>query len=113
MRTVSYEVRNKVWAILGGRVGKARAITQNGLAKACGISARVARDAVKHLIEDDGIQICSDYKGGGGYYLPESEAEVEETREILRHHARSILKRAQALGVDINELQMDLFGGNQ
>ncbi len=109
MRTVSAEVKRKVWTIVQDCRGKARAVTQAGIARRAGVCPRVARDAVKALIEEDRCQICSDYKGGGGYYLPETEAEIEETREILRGHALSILKRAKALGVDIDKLQTELF----
>lgn len=100
-----------VWEILQKHKGKAHAITQTDLAAQAGVRPRCAREIVKRLIEEDHRVICSNYNVGGGYFIPESDAEIKESREVLRAHALSILKRYKAMDGDINQLQMELFGG--
>lgn len=106
------ETSARVWMVLQAHRGRANAISQNNLAHEIGLGPRTAREVVKHLIENEGRQICSAYNAGGGYYLPETQDEIEETRRLLRSHAISIFKRCKALGVDIKKLQMELFGGD-
>lgn len=108
----SFETSNQIWHILQAHKGKASAITQHGLASATGLNPRAVREIVKGLIEEEHRLICSSYQGHGGYYLPETQNEIEETRRLLRSHAISIFRRCKALGVDINKLQMELFGGD-
>lgn len=105
--------KNTVWEILQSHKGKAQAISQHDLAGQAGLSPRGAREIVKLLIEEERRLICSNYSGTGGYYLPETEAELDETRAILKAHARSIFRRCQALGVKIDDLQMELFGDSR
>lgn len=104
--------KTTVWEILQSHKGKANAISQHDLAGQAGLSPRGAREIVKLLIEEERRLICSNYSGTGGYYLPETDAELEETRTILKAHARSIFRRCQALGVKIDDLQMELFETN-
>ena len=99
-----------VWNVLRAHKGKANAITQNDLASLAGVRPRCARGIVKRLIEEDRRMICSSYQGNGGYFIPNTAEEIADTRRLLKSHALSILKRCSALGVDINELQMELFG---
>lgn len=100
-----------VWEILQSHKGKANSISQNDLAAQVGVQPRCAREIVKSLIENDREKICSNYDAGGGYFIPESDAEIKEARQKLKSHAISIFKRYSALDGNIKELQMELFGG--
>lgn len=101
----------RVWEILQNHKGEAHAISQYALAIETGLRPRSARGLVKRLIEEDHRVICSSYHGGGGYFIPNTAEEIAKTRKVLRAHALSILKRYAAMDGDINELQMELFGG--
>ena len=99
-----------VWNALRYHKGKENAITQHRLAEHTGISPRHVREIIKYLVENHKLEIASSYDSGGGYYIPVSQKEVDETCDKLYGHALSILKRYSVFKkVDIDKLQTEIF----
>ena len=99
-----------VWKTLLHHKGKKHSITQHRLADHTGISCRHVREIIKALVEEHRQEIASNYDSGGGYYIPVSQKEVDETCDKLYGHALSILKRYSVFKkIDIDKLQTELF----
>lgn len=83
--------------ILSGHKGRERAITSRELAKLMRLSTREVRQVIADLVERG--QLIGASVGGvdGGYYLIETDEELEETRAILRARATAIFQRDRAL----------------
>lgn len=76
--------------------GRAHAKTAKEISRALGLGVhgdRILR-ALAHHATDDGIVVCT---GNAGYWLPETEAEAEETIGRLRSQGVDMLQRADTL----------------
>lgn len=102
----------RVWNALHGHVGKDSAIGQAALAEKAGLGPRKMRDLIWELIVDLGKTICTRYGGRkqAGYFLPASQAEIDETVEVQKGHALKILRKISALKKTSLEIEiMDLW----
>ncbi len=87
-----------VYAVIGLCRGKKNAVSQNELARMANKSPREVRRIVESLIVDHRIVICSSYdKENGGYFLPQTDEEIQETCKKLHGHALKILMRESTL----------------
>lgn len=87
-----------VWNLLKDHKGKAGAVKSKTLATASGLPERRVREIVTSLILVFHIRIGSAYSGRHpGWFVIESSEEAEETYQVLRGHALSILKRAAVI----------------
>ena len=87
-----------VWQIIETHRGKAQAISYGRLAWVTGLPERKVRQIVHDLILAHRKPICASYDHKcGGYYMPQTAAEIRETVEKLRKHGISILSHAAAL----------------
>jgi len=88
----------EVWAVLGLIHGKANAISHKDLAHKTNKPERKVRSIVVSLIIKHRLVICSSYdRENGGYYLPETGDEVQETCKKLHGHALGILFRESVI----------------
>jgi len=86
-----------VRAVLEGHPGARNAVTSERLAREVGLSTRKVRALIVELVEE-GLPVGASVDGTrGGYYLIQSEEELEQTRAILRGRAREIFARDRAL----------------
>jgi len=98
-----------VWDVLRYRHGRDAAISRRDLAEASGVPDRKLRDIIHALVVDHRKRIVSDYSGGG-YYIPASQAEVEDHLRVLECHAKSILHRMAVLKrTSVSRVQRSLF----
>ena len=88
---------SRLLGILQGHRGKDRAITSRELAKRLNLSTREVREIVAQLVGDGELIGASVAGVDGGFYLIESEADLEETRAILRSRASKIFNRDRDL----------------
>lgn len=100
--TLDYSIwtmqERQVWTVLSLKRGKSQAISQERLANITNKNTRAVRKVVESLIVNHRVVICSSYdKENGGYYLPETDAEIEETCRKLHSHALQILKRESVI----------------
>lgn len=86
-----------VWGILRGQRGRARAVKQADLARACGVSVRVLQRILKELAEDHDKPIVSTCRAPQGVFVPITEEEKEEYLGQLRARVSSLLRRAKAV----------------
>lgn len=92
------ELEKEIWQALKWRKGKEYAISYHKLAEELGVHERAVRAAVKRLIEVFLLPICSSYAPDcGGYFIPQTEAEVNAAYEKLYKHGLSLLTRAARL----------------
>ncbi|MBI2882868.1 MAG: HTH domain-containing protein [Candidatus Methylomirabilis oxyfera] len=101
------------YAILVRHQGRGQAIGAGELARAIGVTERVARQVVKTLIEQHSAPIASSPHPPAGYYLPETLEEIRDTLESLKGRALSILTRMArlrrvALPELLGQLQMEI-----
>lgn len=84
-----------VTEILAEHRGKGKAITYSRIAAMLNLDERRIRKIVHRLIEDFRMPICSSYDADcPGYYMAETQEQVDETYRKLRGHGLSILRRA-------------------
>jgi len=89
------EILMTVSAKVGQCRGRDRAIKRLELAEACGISGRKVQEAVAILINDYGLFIGS--HPTLGYWMMETEEELELARRNLRGRALKMLRRLSKL----------------
>jgi|TARA_R100000049_G_C1905082_1_gene53945 hypothetical protein len=108
----------RVLEVLIPCVGKARAIGKRELTYAAGMlregtgapNEKRARDAVFSLIVDHGVPICSSTSATkGGYFLPETHAEIAAARDTIQSYVRHHQQRLDAYERALRE-DCDLFG---
>jgi len=86
-----------LWAILRTRRGRARAVSAAKLAHWTGLTERQVRAVLKAMIETHHLPIASTPQHPAGFFIPTTEAEVEEACRSLRGRALSILRRMACL----------------
>jgi hypothetical protein len=70
--------------------GLRNAISVPSMAAQLGVSTRTAQDIKKRLVEQHGISIGSSCGKQHGWYLPETQSEVEATMKQYRNRVRSL-----------------------
>lgn len=84
----------RVWTELQSHRGKDNAITARDLARRMDSQDRTVRKAIELLIAEESRLIGASVDGvRGGFYLIETEEELEEVRAILRARASKIFLR--------------------
>lgn len=86
--------KHDVLAVLCLHVGAENSISGNALAKKVGINARRLRHLTDELI-DDGIGLCS--HPSRGYYIAQTDKEIEHTCEFHRSRAMHELRKVSRL----------------
>jgi hypothetical protein len=76
--------------ILQAHRGLKHAISVPAMAAQLGVSTRMARDLKKTLVEVHGISIGSSCGKQHGWYLPETQGEVEATLRQYRSRVKSL-----------------------
>lgn len=77
-----------VAATLNQCIGAARAIQVNALASSIGIPSRKCQSIVRHLIVEHGAPIGTSMREPYGWYLAETEAEMDDV--IALHRSRAL-----------------------
>jgi transcription initiation factor IIE alpha subunit len=94
---VGPDEKSRVLGILRAHHGKAQAITSRELAKRLQLSTREVREIIAQLVSEGELIGASVAGVDGGFYLIENEADLEETRAILRSRASKIFERDREL----------------
>ena len=94
---VGPDVVARLRGILLQHRGKERAITSRELGMLLQLSTREVREIIAEMVADGELIGASVDGVDGGYYLIESEADLEETRAILRARATKIFARDREL----------------
>jgi len=98
MRPKMTDLERAVWAELRWHKGKRLAITYRVLARKLNAPERAVRNAVSRLVNVFHKPICASYHPEhGGYYIPATQEEIEETYCKYYKHALSLLRRASEL----------------
>lgn len=85
------EEQRKIHALIAPRSGRQKAISVASITLATGIPDRRARAIVKELVEAKGFPIAS---CTSGFFVPETEAEIEEAVHQYLSWGFSLIKRA-------------------
>ena len=88
---------SRLLGILQSHRGKSRAITSRELARMLNLSTREVREIIAQLVGEGELIGASVAGVDGGFYLIENEADLEETRAILRARATKIFARDREL----------------
>lgn len=83
-------LESKFLSILQAHRGLKRAVSVPSMATHLGISTRTAQDIKKILVEQHGISIGSSCGKQHGWYLPETQGEVEATMKQYRNRVKSL-----------------------
>ncbi len=99
------------------KFGRAWAVPMPRIAKLIDSTTRQVQSIVTHLILVHGVPIGSTSAAPAGYYLIETEAELDATTANLRNRAMAMLLRIQALNnctADdlLGQIKLELEGGN-
>ena len=73
--------------------GAARALTQVLIARCVGFPERRVRTAIKSLAETYHYPIAASYRATGGYYIPNTAAEMNVYVSTLRRHWLAMKRR--------------------
>lgn len=87
---------NMVLTSLCQHRGAGNSISRLALVKSAGIDDRKARKIINDLVTTYKYPICSAYDGGG-YFIANTAAEIEEAILKLRKHGVHIIDRERAL----------------
>lgn len=77
-------------SILQDHRGLKSAISVPSMAAQLGVSTRLAQDIKKSLVEQHGVSIGSSCGKRHGWYLPETQGEVEATMRQYRNRVKSL-----------------------
>lgn len=77
-------------------IGKANAVSRHRLAAFAGCTDRVLRDTISEL-RIGGFPIASKKGSPGGYYIPETRQEADETINDYKHRARMMCLAAAGM----------------